>query len=101
MPQRSFRITRTRSCDVIDDDALMIWHRFADASREAIRKFPDVDPEHPVWSDRPYKVFLYVPDEITRRIDYVNDNFAKHGLPKVIYPFVKPYDGWPHPRRRK
>ena len=82
------------------DDAVTIWNCFAQASREAIRAFPDVDPEHPVWSDRPYKVFLYTPDDITGRIDYVNNNFTKHRLPKVIYASVKTYDGWPHPRRR-
>jgi hypothetical protein len=83
------------------DDHLTIWDAFAYASREAIRKFSDVDPEHPVWSDRPYSVFLYSEDDIEGRIDYVNDNFAKHHLPKVIYPFVKQYDGWPHTRRPK
>ena len=81
------------------DDALTMCEAFAEASRAAIRKFPDVDPNHAVWSHRPYKVFLYAPDEVWGRIEYVNDNFEKHGLPLEIYPFVTPYDNWPHRRR--
>jgi hypothetical protein len=33
------------------DDDRTIWDTFAYASREAIRKFSDVNREHPIWSD--------------------------------------------------
>ena len=77
------------------DDHLAMWFEFAHAMQEAMRKFDDVDDDHPVWSDRPYSVFLYTPDDVDGRIDYVNDNFEKHRLPREIYPFVREYDGWP------
>jgi hypothetical protein len=77
------------------DDHLTIWNEFAHAMQVAIRKIHDIDDEHPVWSDRPYAVFLFTPDDIAGRIRYVNDNFEKHHLPREIYPFVTPYDGWP------
>lgn len=69
---------------------MTIWGEFAHASREALRKFEHVDPDHRVWSDRPYGVFLYTPDEVEDRIDYVNNNFTKHGFPREFYPFVTP-----------
>jgi hypothetical protein len=77
------------------DNHRTIWVEVAHATREAMRKLDGVDDDHPVWSDRPYGVFLYTPDDIDGRIDYVNDNFEKHKLPREIYPFVKEYDGWP------
>lgn len=80
---------------------MTIWDEFAHASREALRKFDDVEPEHPIWSNRPYGVFLYTSQDIEGRIGYVNDNFTKHGFPREIYPFVKPYDGWPHKGRKR
>jgi hypothetical protein len=82
------------------DNHLTMWDEFAQASREAIRSFSDVDADHPVWSDRPYCTFLYNPANIRRSIDYVNDNFAKHKLPLEIYPFIKRYDGFPYTERR-
>ena len=50
------------------DDAVTIWKRFADASRSALLQIDEIDDGHPVWSDRPYKVFLYSPGEIWRII---------------------------------
>src|SRR5207249_4717086 len=62
------------------DDALTIWRFFADASRSPLRGFDDVGTNHPVWSLRPYKVFLSTPDEVRSRIEYVEQNPAKEGL---------------------
>ena len=47
-----------------------------------------------MWSSRPYKVFLYKPEEVVGRIDYVNDNPVKEGLPRQNWDFVKacPFD---------
>jgi hypothetical protein len=81
------------------DNADAIWHHCADGMRAAIRSFGNVDPAHPVWSERPYKVFLYVRDEVTGRIEYVEENPEKEKPPRQSWPFVLPYDGWPHTPR--
>jgi REP element-mobilizing transposase RayT len=78
------------------DDALMIWNAFADASRPRLREFPDVRHDHPIWSTRPYKVFLRTPDEVRSRIVYVNRNPRKEGLLEQPQDFVQSYDNWPY-----
>ena len=79
------------------DDALTLWNKFADESRLRLRaaRFSDISPDHPVWADRPYKVFLYSPDEVEARIDYVNNNPSKEGLAPQYWDFVTRYDNWP------
>jgi REP element-mobilizing transposase RayT len=81
------------------DDALTIWRAFANTSRNSLRLFADVNPHHPVWSSRPYKVFLYTPEDVRRCIDYVQNNPEKENLPPQTVTFLKPYDGWPHRKR--
>lgn len=76
-----------------------IWDVFAGYAREALRAFPDVGLDHPVWSDRPYVVFCYDPPGVRGRVKYINDNWEKEGLEPILYPFVQPYDGWPHDAR--
>lgn len=80
------------------DDALTIFDCFAGASRERLRETFNLR-EHPVWSDRPYGVFLYSPDDIRHRINYVNGNPGKEKLPAQDWDFVTPYDGWPHAKK--
>ncbi|MEX0611465.1 MAG: hypothetical protein WD738_03425 [Pirellulales bacterium] len=53
------------------DDALAMWQALADNSRLTLREFSDVGAEHPVWSARPYTVFLRTPEEVRGRIEYV------------------------------
>lgn len=77
------------------DDALALWHEVADASCKTLREFSEVGPDHPVWSTRPYKVFLRTPDEVRGRIEYVNGNPAKEGLSAQRYDFVQSYNNWP------
>ena len=78
------------------DDALAMWNVFADASRLALRDFAEIGVEHPVWSTRPYKVFLRTPDEVCGRIEYVFGNPEKEGLLAQRYDFVQSYDHWPY-----
>ncbi len=82
------------------DDALAMWRTFADASLILLRESGDVGPEHPVWSTRPYKVFLRTPDEVHGRIEYVNRNPEKEGLLAQRYDFVQSYDNWPFHKLR-
>jgi hypothetical protein len=77
------------------DDAVVVWTAFADASRDAIRALHPLDPQHPIWSHRPYKVFLYTPQEVIQRLDYIEDNPRDSQLPDQHWSFVQPC---PYPR---
>jgi REP element-mobilizing transposase RayT len=77
------------------DDALAMWRAVADSSRNMLREFLDVGCDHPVWSTRPYKVFLRTPDEVRGRIVYVNGNPEKEGLSAQQHDFVQSYNNWP------
>ena len=79
------------------DDAATMWHAFAESSRDVLQEFEDLPGDHPVWSVRPYKVFLYSPEDVRRVISYVQANPSREKLPSQTWSFVKPYDGWPHP----
>jgi len=82
------------------DDALTLWHRFADATRLRLREFDKLDPEHPVWSDRPYKVFLKTPEAIRSCISYIKANPEKEKLAAQTYGFVQAYNNWPFHKPR-
>lgn len=51
------------------DDALAMWRSIADGTALALRDFPNIGPDHPVWAARAYKVFLRTPAEVSGRID--------------------------------
>jgi len=91
------------------DDPVTIWRAFADASASALRgavdvssnplrRFAECPDDHPVWSNRPYKVFLKSTDDVRRVVAYIEQNPAKEGLAAQSWPFITPYDGWPHAR---
>jgi hypothetical protein len=75
------------------DRAEVIWQNLADAARDALREATLVAPDHPVWSHRPYKVFLNTPEDVIGRMDYVVKNPEKEGLPRQQWEFVVPYRG--------
>ena len=77
------------------DDALRMWNAFADVIRLRLREFPNIGARHPVFSDRPYKVFLRNPAEVRTRIAYVERNPEKEGLPRQQLPFIVAYNSWP------
>lgn len=79
------------------DDGRTMWQKLAAASQQRLRLFADVPADHPIWSERPYVVFLYVPDEVRARVRYIEGNPAKESLPPQRLPFVAPYDGWLRP----
>lgn len=84
------------------DDAIAMRDAFANAARAAALALGAVDPRHPVWSSRPYKVFLDAPDAVRAEVDYIRKNPMKEGLPEQHWEFVQPYDGWPfHKRKRR
>ncbi len=77
------------------DDALAMWDAVADASRACLRRAIGLEPDHPVWADRPYKVFLTTPERVRRCVRYVELNPEKEGLEAQRYDWVREYDGWP------
>ncbi len=77
------------------DDAATLWAKFAEGTTAGLRLFADLPRAHPVWSERPYKVFLYTPDDVRRVIAYIEHNPVKEGLDPQEWPFVTDYDGWP------
>ncbi len=82
------------------DDALTIWHRFADATRLRLREFPDITADHPIWADRPYKVYLNTPQRVRACNRYVERNPENEGLTAQQYDFVQPYNNWPFHKPR-
>ena len=82
-------------------DALAMWNKFADQTRSGLHVFATIPAAHIIWSLRPYKVFLYTPDDVRRVIAYIERNPVKDKLTPLLHPFVTPYDGWPHPRGAK
>jgi REP element-mobilizing transposase RayT len=81
------------------DDAVTMWHRFADASRLRLREEGSLAPEDPVWSSRPYKVFLRTLHEVCTRVAYVERNPQKEGLARQHFQFVQAYNNWPYHKR--
>ena len=58
----------------------VMWRTFAEGARQSLRGVAEVPDSHRVWGERPYSKFLYTPNEVRGRIQYVNDNPAKEGL---------------------
>jgi len=77
------------------DGGRAMWQKLAAESRRKLCLFADIPDDHPVWSERPYVVFLYTPSDVRGRIRYIDGNPAKECLPSQCFPFVKLYDGWP------
>jgi REP element-mobilizing transposase RayT len=82
------------------DDAKTMLERLEAATREALIALPNVRADHPIWAERPYKRFLYTPDDVRRIIDYIERNPINEGLGRQVWPFVLPYDGWPFHKYR-
>lgn len=82
------------------DDAVTIWRAFASEAAESLRLFADVADDHPVWSNRPYKVFLYDGGDVRRVMAYIEENPVKEALGAQRWAFVREYDGFPGGRIR-
>ena len=76
------------------DDAAAMIRNLQTESRLALQKC-GLRAGHPVWGGPGWKVFLHQPDEIRGRIQYIEENPLKMGLPAQKWEFVKEYDGWP------
>jgi len=79
------------------DRAAVIWTNLARATRESLREARLIPEGHPLWADRPYKVFLMNNKHVETCIGYVEENLAKAGLGAQKWGFVVPYQrvrGW-------
>jgi REP element-mobilizing transposase RayT len=72
------------------DDAFTMLCHLAGVTHDALHAANAVPTDHPIWSDRPYKVFLTTPAAVRDRIDYVERNPAKEGLPPQHHASVGP-----------
>ena len=72
------------------DNSLTMLAKVAQATFEELHDKALVPEDHPVWSARPYKVFLKTRDQVYGRIDYVEKNPMKEGLPRQFWNFVTP-----------
>ena len=57
-------------------------------------------PDHPTWAQGGYRVFLDAPEDVWRTIRYIEQNPVKQRLPVQRWPFITPYDHWPHHKAR-
>lgn len=83
-----FVVRRHRQRDLQIRDAI------ANGSRDALVEENLVDPTHPVWSSRPYAVYLSTVSDVYSRVGYVEDNPPNEGLERQHWDFVQQYDGW-------
>jgi len=81
------------------DSGKEMWSRLANAAADGLRFFAGISNDHRIWSERPYTVFLYTPEDINRTIRYIESNCRKHNLPPQRLDFVTPYDNWPLHKR--
>ena len=58
------------------DNSETMWDHFTQSAAEVLRGSSAFGDDHPVWSKRPYKVFLKSSTEIRTRIGYVERNPA-------------------------
>mgnify|MGYP002780702007 FL=1 len=79
----------------------VIWETLRDATTQALREHLRLGTAYPVWAQRPWAKFLDTPEAVGACVEYVEGNPEKEGLPPQVWPFVRPYDGWPyHPQNR-
>ncbi len=69
----------------------VIWRTFAEYAKQSLASLRSIPEGHRVWGSRPYSKFLYTPDDVRGRIDYVNDNPEKEGLAAQRWGFVLKY----------
>jgi REP element-mobilizing transposase RayT len=97
------------ACAIMPDHVHILMRKHRDKAEEMIEALQSDSgrrlrgaglrpADHPVWTEGGWKGFLDHPDEVRGKIAYIEGNPAKHHLPRQVWPFVIPYDGWPlHP----
>jgi REP element-mobilizing transposase RayT len=72
-----------------------IWAKLTAQARTWLIAEKIVAPEHPVWAERPYSVYLHSAEDIRRTIAYVEGNPSKEGLARQAWAFVRSYEAKP------
>ncbi|MFA5864163.1 MAG: hypothetical protein WC975_05690 [Phycisphaerae bacterium] len=80
------------------DNGQTMWKILAGEVREEINHWNGISPNHPLWSQRVYVIYLHTPDDIRRVVGYIQNNPIKERLEKQEWEFVQPYNGWPYPQ---
>jgi len=74
------------------DDSMSMLARMARQTHDAIHARELVPVAHPVWSNRPYKVYLRNDKQIGQAIQYVEENPVKEGLAPQKWSFVSKFE---------
>ena len=62
------------------DDALTMLDLIGLATCERLRKEGVIPGDHPLWANRPYKRYLYTPQEVRNVVHYIEDNPEREGV---------------------
>jgi len=76
-----------------------MYRMLTDASRAALRETGLAPEEHPVFSADCCHIYKSDTQTMWTCIRYIERNFDKHGITNERYPFVSPYNNWPHHKR--
>lgn len=71
----------------------MIAHLQA-ASRDALIAADRRRGNHPVWGGPGWKTFQFSRQDMERIVRYIENNPAERRLPRQVWDFVTPYNGW-------
>ena len=79
------------------DKSEQMISRLQGASRLRLIEAGGVDPEHPMWINGGWRVYLETPNDVRRTIGYIERN------PRIPqrWPFVSAYDNWPFHKRMR
>jgi REP element-mobilizing transposase RayT len=80
-------VVRTHRHDFVE-----ILSEIGAATRDAVLRLGVTHEDHPVWANRPYKVYLHQ-NKIAGRIRYVEENPMKSRIDPQRWSFVVPFTG--------
>jgi hypothetical protein len=67
-----------------------MWDHLAMAATKSLRAFATIPQNHPIWSTRAHKIYLFTRRDVLVRIPYIQGNPKKHGLPAQDWDFIEP-----------
>jgi REP element-mobilizing transposase RayT len=95
------------ACAVMPDHVHIVIRKHRHSAEEIIEHFQRASrvtecfieqypSSHPIWTKGGWDRFLDSATAVRGRIQYVENNPVREGMPRQAWPFVKEYDGWPH-----
>ena len=76
-----------------------MYRMLTDASRAVLREAGLAPRNHPVFSADCRHIYKSDTQAMWNCIRYIERNCDRHGITNERYPFVSPYDNWPHHKR--